>query len=91
MKSKYNVGDIVFLKKKYDPGCNQFDYPHSFTAIMLRLPQRIATIKYVIPMTNDEISHQSHRKMYTEPFKYYLAEVSWTWADTMFEDISIES
>lgn len=91
MKSKYNVGDIVFLKKKYDPGCNESDYPHSFVGPMLRVPKKIATIKHVVPMIPDEIAHQSQRKMYTEPFKYYLKEVSWTWTDAMFEDISEES
>lgn len=91
MKSKYNVGDIVFLKKKYDPGCNASDYPHTFAEPMLRLPRKIATIERVVPMISDEIALHSQRKMYTEPFKYYLKEVSWTWVDAMFEDISEES
>lgn len=90
MKSKYNIGDIIFLKKKYDPGCNEMDYPHGFANKMLKLPERTATIAYVIRMEAEEIAYQSQKKMYTEPFKYYLAEVNWVWVDAMFEDISIE-
>lgn len=68
MKSKYNVGDIVTIKEKYDNNCINEDYPCFFTSIMLKkFGGKTMEIKSV-----HKINFDKKQKLYTEDYYYTL-------------------
>ena len=87
MKSKYNVGDIVTIKEKYDNNCIDEDYPCVFTNTMLNtFGGKKMEIKSV-----HRTNFRDKSKLYTEDFYYILKDdnCSWFWTDPMFQECEL--
>ena len=87
MKSKYNVGDIVTIKEKYDNNCIDEDYPCIFTRTMLHVfREKKMEIKSV-----HKIDFNIKPKLYTEGYFYKLKddEDEWWWTDPMFQECEL--
>lgn len=87
MKSKYNVGDIVTIKEKYDNNCTDEDYPCVFTHVMLDVFRgKKMEIKSVHKMIFNK-----KPKLYTEDYYYILKddENKWWWTDSMFQECEL--
>lgn len=87
MKSKYNVGDIVTIKEKYDDNCIDEDYPCLFTLIMLEeFGGKTMEIKSV-----HKITFNKKLKLYTEDYYYILKddEDEYFWTDPMFQECEL--
>ena len=87
MKSKYNVGDIVTIKEKYDNNCIDEDYPCVFTNTMLNIfGGKKMEIKSV-----HEINFKEKPKLYTEDYYYMLKGDAggWFWTDSMFQECEL--
>lgn len=71
IKSLYQIGDKIIIKKEYDSGCNCKNYPYGFSLCMLKkYGGKIGVIK------NIRNSHPDVElcKMFIEPF-YYEIEI----------------
>lgn len=87
MKSKYNVGDIVTIKEKYDDNCVDEDYPCIFTRTMLHVFRgKTMEIKSV-----HKINFNNKAKLYTEDYYYTLKndKNEWLWTDPMFQECKL--
>lgn len=87
MKSKYNVGDIVTIKEKYDDNCVDEDYPCLFTNTMLDI---FGGKKMEIKSVHN-INFNIKSKLYTEDYYYILKddEDEWWWTDPMFQECEL--
>ena len=87
LKSLYQVGDKIIIKKEYDSGCNSEDYPYGFPLCMLKkYGGKVGVIKNIRNSHPDVESC----KMFIEPF-YYEIEIDGTkcpevFSASMFED-----
>lgn len=80
--SKYKVGDIVILRKKYHPGKNSGDYPYGFPEQMLNEAKWIGRTK-IVSVHRD--GSRGSRPMYEEPYHYWVEGSDYIWTSAMFE------
>lgn len=81
MESIYKVGDEVLVKSKLDDNCTPYDYPFNFVEEMLHLfGGKICKISGVFSTTYFE-----DRKLYEEPYGYFIEGRGFRWSSTMFE------
>lgn len=81
MESIYKVGDEVLVKSKLDDNCTSHDYPFNFIEEMLRIyGGKICKIRKVFPITYFE-----DRKLYEEPYGYFIGDSGFRWSSAMFE------
>lgn len=87
MKNKYEVGDIVTIKEKYDNNCIDEDYPCIFTNTMLNIFRG----KKMVIKSVHEINFDRKPKLYTEDYYYKLKddEDGWWWTDPMFQECEL--
>ena len=87
MKSKYNVGDIVTIKDKYDNNCTGEDYPCFFMPIMLDI---FCGKKMEIKSVH-KTNFRNKSKLYTEDYYYILKDdkYEWCWTDPMFQECEL--
>lgn len=79
MKPKYQVGDQVLIKSKYDPGKTEGDYAANFNSNMLS--QYGGTLQII------EQVYYSNRGNY---YYFYLKDCIWIWSEDMFDPITNE-
>jgi hypothetical protein len=81
MESIYKVGDEVLVKSKLDDNCEAYDYPFTFVEYMLRIyGGKICKIKKVFPT-----EYFKYRKLYEEPYGYFIDGSGFRWSSAMFE------
>lgn len=81
----YKVGDKVQIKSEYDLGSSAYDYPCSFTDMMLEMGSEEKT--YTISSIHDLAKTATHysQKHYKEPYYYKLQESTNWWSAAMFK------
>lgn len=83
--SMYKVGDKVQIKSEYDLGSSAYDYPCSFTDMMLEMGSEEKT--YIISSIHDLAKTATHysQKHYKEPYFYKIQTDSHDWSVAMFK------
>lgn len=79
MEPLYKIGDFVLIKSEYDLGKCSWDYPCVFTNKMIT--------EYggkLLKVNNVKFSHAVHDYIYS------LEGNHWSWAESMFDNISKE-
>ena len=79
MEPLYEIGDLVLIKSKYDPGKNTYDYPCVFTNEMIT-----ECGGKLLKVNNVKFNHAVHDYIYRLEGNY------WSWVESMFDDISKE-
>lgn len=79
MNPKYQVGDQVLIKSKYDPGKTESDYAAYLNSNMLS--QYGGTIQ-----TIEQVNYNSNKNYYY----FYLKNCMWVWSEDMFDPITDE-
>lgn len=77
----YKVGDKVRIKKRIG---SAGDYPNSFTDSMTERAGEVFTIENI--SASPYLSHKS-RKYPGDCYDYYLKDIGYTWASSMFEPV----